>query len=135
LRVLEVLEDERDVHLRLAGKAIAAAVDAVLADERHRVGDEVERDGEAAPRRTHHRFVALERLLMLVEDRHGFHSTELRYLAGFDGRSSTRLGRLRGSCRNRLTTTSATSSGVIFHSAPFAASPLEKAVATDPGIT
>ena len=35
--------------------------------------------------------------------------------------------------RSRLTITSATSSGAIFQSAPFASSPLENDVATDPG--
>ena len=36
--------------LRLAGKALAAAVDAVLADQRERVGQQIERDGETAAR-------------------------------------------------------------------------------------
>ena len=51
LRVVELLEHERDVHLRLAGKSLAPAVDAVLTDERERVGQQIERDGEPPARR------------------------------------------------------------------------------------
>ena len=110
------------------GQAFAAAIHAVLSHERERIGQQIERDGETSARRPHHRFVALERVAVLVEDG-CFH------FLGFDGRSSTRLGRLRGSCCSRLTTTSATSSGAIFQSAPFEGSPPPNPVATDPGIT
>src|SRR5262245_35151492 len=126
-RIVQVLEHERDVQLRLTWKAIAAAVDAMLADERHRVGEQIERDGEAAARRSHHRLVNLQRVAVLLERR--FH---LR--GGFDGRSSTRLARLREFSRSRSRTTSATSSAEIFQSAPFCSSPV-KPVATEPGIT
>src|ERR1700730_6425985 len=38
LRVVELLENQRDIHSRLAGKALAPAVHSVLTDERERVG-------------------------------------------------------------------------------------------------
>src|SRR5712691_5762147 len=146
LGVGELLEDERDVHLRLAGKPLAPAIDAVLSHEREGVGEQIQRDGEPPTRGTHHRLVAFERVAMLIVNRHKVLSAQCgarppdisgrtRHFLGFDGRSSTRLGRLRGSCRSTLTTTSATSSGAIFQSAPLASSPLEKLVATDPGMT
>ena len=80
-------------------------------------------------------------IAVLGEDGHGqrsalsFQFLGPSYFLGLEGLNSTRLGRLRGSWRSRLTTTSPTSSGAIFQSAPFCSSPLEKAVATDPGIT
>ena len=132
LRVVELFEDERDVHLRLAGKPLASTVDAVLADQGERVGQQVERDREPPAHGAHHGFVVLECGAMFGENRHRPGSA---YFRGFDGRSSTRLGRLRGSCRSRLTTRSATSSGAIFQSAPLVSSPLEKPVATEPGMT
>ncbi len=49
---------------------VAAAVDAVLADQRERIGQQVQRDGKAPAGRPHHRFVVLERVAVLVEDRH-----------------------------------------------------------------
>ena len=54
----------------LPGKSLAAAVDAVLADQRERIGQQIERDGEPAARRPHHRLVVFERVAVLVEDRH-----------------------------------------------------------------
>ena len=51
-------------------ETFAAAVDAVLADQRERVGEQIERDGEPPARRAHHRFVVLERVVVLVEDGH-----------------------------------------------------------------
>src|SRR5262245_51875394 len=68
LRIVELLEHQRDVEPGLAGKAIAAAVDAVLADERQRIGEEIERDGQAAARGAHHRLVQLEGVAVLLED-------------------------------------------------------------------
>src|SRR4029453_7412190 len=70
LRIVELFEHERDVQLWLTRKAVAAAVDAVLADQCQRIGEEVERHGQAAPRGAHHRLVQLEGVAMLVKDRH-----------------------------------------------------------------
>src|SRR3954470_3882422 len=67
LRIVELLENERDVELRLTGKALASAIDAVLADERQRIGEQIERDSQSAARRTHHRLMVLERVAMLLE--------------------------------------------------------------------
>src|SRR5262245_10819579 len=132
LGVVELLDDQRDVHLRLPGEPIAPAIDAVLPDERERIGEQIERHGEAAARGPHHRLVMLERVAMLVEGRTHWR----RHLrGGFAGRSSTRLARLRELRRSRSTTTSATSSADAFQSAPFCSSPLANPVATDPGIT
>src|SRR5437660_1153843 len=69
-RVVELLEHERDVHLRFSRKPIAPAVDAVLADEGQRIGEEIERDGEPSARGAHHRLVCFQRVAMLVENRH-----------------------------------------------------------------
>jgi hypothetical protein len=70
LGVIELFEDERNIHFRLARKTLAAAVNAVLPDERERIGQQVERDGEPAAGGAHHRFVALERIVVLIEDAH-----------------------------------------------------------------
>jgi len=67
LDVVELLEDERDVHARLAGPALALAVDTVLADQREGVRQEVKSHGEPAARAPHHRLVMLERVTVLVE--------------------------------------------------------------------
>ena len=105
--------------LRLAGKALAAAVDAVLADQRQRVGEQIERDRQPAARAAHHRFVVLERVAVLVEDRHSrLTSSAASTAAARRGSAGCAAG-----WRSRLTTTSATSSGAIFQSAPFDSSP------------
>ena len=70
LGIAEVFEYQRDVHLGLAGKAFAAAIDAVLSDERQGISQEIEGHGEPATRRTHHRFVTFECVAMFVEYRH-----------------------------------------------------------------
>jgi hypothetical protein len=127
LRILELLEHERDIHFRFAGEAFALAVDPVLPDERERIGQQIERDREPAARLAHHRLVTLESVAMLPEDRrHDFF--------GFEGRSSIRLCRLRGWDVNTSITTSPTSSEATFQSDPFDSSPPENAVATDPGM-
>ena len=87
LGVVQLLEDHGNVQLRLAGNTLAAAVNGMLADERQRIGDEIECDGEAPACRPHHGLVDFERVTMLLERR--------SHLRGFEGRSSTRLGRLR----------------------------------------
>jgi hypothetical protein len=68
LCVLELLEDESDVHFGLTGDSLAAAVDPVLPHQGQRVRQQIERHGEAAARCPHHRLVVFERITMLVED-------------------------------------------------------------------
>ena len=69
-RIVELLEHERDVHLRLAWKPIAAAVNAVLSHQRERVGEKIEGHRQPPARRAHHRFVVLQRVAMLCEYGH-----------------------------------------------------------------
>ena len=68
--VAELFEYQRDVHLGLPGKPFAAAIDAVLADERQGISQKIEGHGEPPTRRTHHRLVTLECLAMSIEYRH-----------------------------------------------------------------
>src|SRR5207247_2212481 len=68
--IVELLENERDVHPRLPGITFRATVDPVLADERERVGEQIERHGETPARAPHHRFVTFEGVVVLVEDGH-----------------------------------------------------------------
>src|SRR6185437_1770488 len=49
----------------------AVAINTVLADEDHCVRQHVERDGEAAALRAHHRFVMLEFVVVLFKNGHG----------------------------------------------------------------
>src|SRR5207245_2333479 len=70
LRVVELLEDQRNIHPWFSRKPLARAVHAVLPDECQRIRQEIERDGEPPAGGPHHRFVMLERVAMLVEDRH-----------------------------------------------------------------
>jgi hypothetical protein len=70
LGIAKVFEYERDVHLGLAGNPFAAAIDAVLPDQRQGISQEIEGHGEPSTRRTHHRFVMLECVAMFVEYRH-----------------------------------------------------------------
>ena len=67
LRVADLLEHERDIQRRPARDARALAVDAVLADHRQRVGQQVERHRQPPARRPHHRLVDFERVAVLVE--------------------------------------------------------------------
>ena len=67
LRVVHLLEHEGNVQTRLARKAFAAAIHAMLSHERQRIGEQIEGDGQTSPRRPHHRFVALECVAMFVE--------------------------------------------------------------------
>jgi hypothetical protein len=66
----EILHDELDVHDGLAGPALALAIDPVLADEGHGVGDEIHGDGEASTKNTHAGFEVFELFLLFVEDSH-----------------------------------------------------------------
>src|ERR1700687_1398850 len=68
LRVVELLENQGDIHPRLPGKPLAPAVHSVLTDERERVGQQVERDGQSSARASHHGLMMFQRIAMLVED-------------------------------------------------------------------
>jgi hypothetical protein len=65
------LEDRLQIEGRLRGIAIAGAVDTMLSDEDERVGKKVHRNGEAAALQTHHEFVALERVFVIIKNGHG----------------------------------------------------------------
>src|ERR1700745_1270168 len=71
LRVGEALHYHLHVHDRLAGPALALAVDAVLADQGHGVGDQVHGDRETAAGHAHHGLVMLEFFVLVFEYRHG----------------------------------------------------------------
>src|SRR5438270_8291893 len=71
LRIGEALHDHLHVHDWLAGPALALAVDSMLADEGHGVGDQVHGDGEAAAGNAHHGLVVLEFFMLVFEYRHG----------------------------------------------------------------
>ena len=88
--IANLLEHQRDVQGWLARMPRTLAVDAMLANGRERIGQEIESDGELATRRAHHRLVNLELIAMFVEDGHGH-----PFRGGWAGRISTRLGRLR----------------------------------------
>src|ERR1700694_33435 len=66
-RVGQALHDDLDVHDRLAGPALALAIDAVLANQGHGVSDRVHGDGEATAGHAHHGFVVFQFLLLFVE--------------------------------------------------------------------
>ncbi len=66
----EIFHDELHIHDRLAGPALALAVDAMLPDESHGVGDQVHGDGEASPGHAHAHFVVFEFYLLFVKDGH-----------------------------------------------------------------
>jgi len=67
LRIGKALHDQLDVHDRLPGPALALAIDTVLADKGHGVGDGVHSDGEASAGHAHHGLVVLQFFLFLVE--------------------------------------------------------------------
>ena len=66
----QALHDDLDVHHGLAWPALALAVDAVLPDQRHGIGDRVHRDGQTSTGNTHHGLVVLQFLPLLFEYRH-----------------------------------------------------------------
>ena len=68
LGIFHLLEHHRNVHFGRARKPFATAVDAMLTNQRERVGQQVQGDGESAARTAHHRFVDLERIPVFVED-------------------------------------------------------------------
>jgi len=111
--VADLLEHDGDVERGSPRHPRALAVDAVLADHRERVGEQIERHGEPSASRSHHRFVHFECLPVLVQRAH-----HQPFFGGRAGRISTRLGRLREGWARRSVTTSATSSGASFQSWP-----------------
>jgi hypothetical protein len=70
LGVGEIFHNQLHIHDRLAGPALALAVDAMLADERHGVGDEIHGDGEASAEHTHAGFEVFQLFLLFLEDSH-----------------------------------------------------------------
>jgi hypothetical protein len=67
----QILHDELHVHYRLARPALALAIDAVLADEGHGIGDEVHGDCEPSTGHTHAGFEVFKLFLLFVENGHG----------------------------------------------------------------
>ena len=70
-RVGKSLHHQLDVEDRLARPALALAIDAVLADQRHGVGDHVHGHRQPSSRDAHHGFVVFQFFLLFVEYRHG----------------------------------------------------------------
>lgn len=71
LGVFEIFHDQLHIHDWLPGPALALAVDAMLADECHGVGDQIEGHGEAPAGHAHAQFKMLKFCLFFVEDGHG----------------------------------------------------------------
>ena len=63
-----------NVHGRFPGLPGALAVDSVLADQHHRIGQQIERDRKAAAFQPHAKFVFFECLAAVVIDGHSFHA-------------------------------------------------------------
>ena len=70
LRVGQTLHDDLDIHYRLARPALALAIDAVLADQRHGIGDRVHGHGQPPARHAHHGLVMFQFFLLFIEYRH-----------------------------------------------------------------
>ena len=70
LRVGQILHDQLNIHYRLARPTLALAINAVLTDERHGIGDGIHGNGQAPARNAHHSFEMLQFFLLLVEYRH-----------------------------------------------------------------
>jgi hypothetical protein len=66
----EIFHDELDIHNWFARPALALAIDAVLADESHRVGYQIHGDGETSSGNTHPEFEVFEFFLLFVEHGH-----------------------------------------------------------------
>ena len=71
LRIGKTFHDDPDVEHRLARPALALAIDAVLADQRHRVGDHVHGHSEAAARDAHHGLKVFQLFALFFEYGHG----------------------------------------------------------------
>jgi hypothetical protein len=72
LRVHNGFRNDLNVHRRFSRLACTLAVNAVLADQHQRVGENVQRDGQAASRNTHHKFVLFEFLAPFFKYVHYF---------------------------------------------------------------
>ena len=70
--------DDGDAEQAGPRPALALAVDAVLTDQRHGIGDGVHSDSQSPARNTHHGFEMLQFFLLLVEYRHATIVTALR---------------------------------------------------------
>ena len=70
LRIGQTLHNYLDVHDRLAGPALALAIDAMLTHEGHGVGDSVHGHSQPTPGHAHHRLVMFQFFLFFVEYRH-----------------------------------------------------------------
>src|SRR5258707_2952464 len=79
----EFLGDHAEVHRGNRGIALAGAVDAVLTDEDERVGDAIERDGEAAAIPSEALLEVLEVVVVLLKSRHEGSFLPLPQLARF----------------------------------------------------
>jgi len=66
----KIFHDELHIHDRLAGPALALAINAMLPDQGHGVGDQVHGDGEASAGHAHADFIVLEFFPLFVEDGH-----------------------------------------------------------------
>ena len=66
-RVFDLLHDQTDIHGRELRLALAAAIDAMLADQGQRVRENIERRGESAAHRAHLEFVSLFGFTIIVE--------------------------------------------------------------------
>ena len=70
-RVAEVFHDDLDIQDGLSRPALALAIDPVLAYQRHRIGDRIHGDSEAASWNSHHGFVVFQFFLFLMKYGHG----------------------------------------------------------------
>jgi hypothetical protein len=70
LSVGEILHHHLNVHDRFAWPALALAVDAMLADESHSVGDHVHGHGQPSSGNPHHGLVMLQFSVLFVENSH-----------------------------------------------------------------
>ena len=69
-RVGQALHDDLNVHHWLARPALALAIDAMLPDQGHRVGDRVHGHGQSSAGNAHAGFEVFEFFLLFVEYRH-----------------------------------------------------------------
>src|SRR5205085_2924717 len=65
-----IFHDDLNVHHRLARPALALAVHTMLTDECQRVGKQVHADSQPPARQSHHGFIMIEFVVLLVEDAH-----------------------------------------------------------------
>jgi hypothetical protein len=76
LGIVNGLEHNLHVSGRLAGIAIAPAIDAMLPHEDERVGEHVHGDREASSRDAHHELVLFELVVLFIEDGHSLLTAE-----------------------------------------------------------